>query len=96
MSAFATISDALEADWQSIARPEQLPPPGRWTVWMYLGGRGLVWALSDLVVGPAPQPLKFVPIFAPSQPRSFPGARDDFGSMNFDNKQSFSSGGFGC
>jgi phage terminase large subunit-like protein len=41
-SIFATIADALEADWRSIARPEQLPPPGEWTVWLYLAGTGAV------------------------------------------------------
>ena len=39
-SPFAAIADALEADWRAIARPEQLPPPGDWTIWLYLGGRG--------------------------------------------------------
>ena len=39
-SPFARIADALESDWQSIARPEQLPPPGDWTIWLYLAGRG--------------------------------------------------------
>ena len=28
------------ADWQFRARPEQLPPPGDWTVWPYVAGRG--------------------------------------------------------
>ena len=27
-------------DWESWARPDQLPPPGDWTVWLILGGRG--------------------------------------------------------
>src|SRR5271163_2238421 len=39
-SLFGSIADALESDWRSIARPEQLPPPGDWTVWLYLAGRG--------------------------------------------------------
>ena len=38
---FAALADALESDWTSIARPEQLPPQGNWwTIWLYLGGRG--------------------------------------------------------
>ena len=37
---FAGIADSIESDWRSIARPEQLPPPGDWTTWLYLGGRG--------------------------------------------------------
>jgi predicted phage terminase large subunit-like protein len=39
-SIFANIADAIESDWQSIARPEQLPPPGDWATWMILAGRG--------------------------------------------------------
>lgn len=27
-------------DWQMVARPEQLPPPGDWAVWLILAGRG--------------------------------------------------------
>ncbi len=30
---------ALHA-WELWARPEQLPPPGDWTTWLYMGGRG--------------------------------------------------------
>jgi len=32
--------DALEASWPAIARPNQLPPPGDWQVWLLLAGRG--------------------------------------------------------
>ena len=40
-SPFASIADMLEADWEAIARPEQLPPPGRdWSTFLYLAGRG--------------------------------------------------------
>lgn len=40
----ASLSDeeallALTA-WELWARPEQLPPPGDWTTWLYMGGRG--------------------------------------------------------
>lgn len=31
---------ALGHTWEIWARPEQLPPPGEWTTWLYLGGRG--------------------------------------------------------
>jgi phage terminase large subunit-like protein len=31
---------ALPFAWRLWARVEQLPPPGRWRVWFYLGGRG--------------------------------------------------------
>jgi phage terminase large subunit-like protein len=40
MTAFSNIAEAIEHDWRSKARPEQLPPPGDWSVWIYLGGRG--------------------------------------------------------
>jgi predicted phage terminase large subunit-like protein len=39
-SPFASMADALESDWHSIARPEQLPPAGNWSVWILLAGRG--------------------------------------------------------
>ena len=39
-SAFAGIAEALETDWRSIARPEQLPPEGDWATWLILAGRG--------------------------------------------------------
>ena len=31
---------ALPFDWESWARPEQLPPPGKWRFWLVQGGRG--------------------------------------------------------
>jgi phage terminase large subunit-like protein len=39
-TAFRQIADALERDWSLLARPNQLPPPGAWTIWMLLAGRG--------------------------------------------------------
>jgi phage terminase large subunit-like protein len=39
-SIFGSIADALECDWASIARPEQLPPPGDWSIWVISAGRG--------------------------------------------------------
>lgn len=39
-SIFSTLADALERDWRFIARPEQLPPPGDWSIWLFCGGRG--------------------------------------------------------
>jgi phage terminase large subunit-like protein len=40
MSAYSKIADDLESDWASIARPEQLPTPGHWLIWIILSGRG--------------------------------------------------------
>lgn len=31
---------ALEVDWLHLARDDQLPPPGDWTTWAVIGGRG--------------------------------------------------------
>ena len=33
--------DFLHRDWAELhARPEQLPPPGNWRIWLFMGGRG--------------------------------------------------------
>jgi phage terminase large subunit-like protein len=32
--------DALATDWRFLARPDQLPPPGDWRIWLYMAGRG--------------------------------------------------------
>jgi phage terminase large subunit-like protein len=42
---YDNFADALEesgrTDWaRSVARPEQLPPPGDWNIWLVLAGRG--------------------------------------------------------
>lgn len=34
------VAHALESDWSLHARPNQLPPPGDWTIWLLLAGRG--------------------------------------------------------
>jgi phage terminase large subunit-like protein len=39
-SIFASIADQIESDWLSLARESQLPPPGDWSVWLILAGRG--------------------------------------------------------
>jgi len=31
---------AMLHDWAAFARPEQLPPAGAWSTWLFLGGRG--------------------------------------------------------
>jgi phage terminase large subunit-like protein len=36
----AQLAEALETSWPAIARPNQLPPPGDWQVWLLLAGRG--------------------------------------------------------
>lgn len=33
-------ADALLVDWRLWARPDQLPPPGEWSTWLILAGRG--------------------------------------------------------
>jgi predicted phage terminase large subunit-like protein len=40
-SMFSRLANVLADDWQTKARPEQLPPPGDWwTIWLILAGRG--------------------------------------------------------
>src|SRR5271166_5287087 len=39
-SPFARLADILSTDWQSVARPEQMPPPGDWSTWLICAGRG--------------------------------------------------------
>ena len=34
------LADVLENSWPAIARPNQLPPPGDWQIWLLLAGRG--------------------------------------------------------
>lgn len=34
------VADKIAKDWWFTARDEQLPPPGTWTYWTYLAGRG--------------------------------------------------------
>lgn len=36
----AQLADALENSWRAKARPNQLPPPGDWSIWLLLAGRG--------------------------------------------------------
>lgn len=33
-------AEALAGDWRTVARPEQIDPPGDWTTWIFCGGRG--------------------------------------------------------
>jgi phage terminase large subunit-like protein len=40
------IADELETGWPSLARPSQLPPPGDWSIWLLLAGRGFGKTLS--------------------------------------------------
>ena len=41
MISFAgVLADALENSWAAVARPNQLPPPGDWSIWLLLAGRG--------------------------------------------------------
>jgi phage terminase large subunit-like protein len=38
---FRAFAEGLRNDWRgSLARPEQLAPPGDWTTWVFCGGRG--------------------------------------------------------
>jgi predicted phage terminase large subunit-like protein len=37
---FARLASALETDWRTVARPNQLPPDWEWRFWLVLAGRG--------------------------------------------------------
>jgi predicted phage terminase large subunit-like protein len=39
-SIFNRLASAIAEDWTAHARPEQIPPPGAWIVWLILSGRG--------------------------------------------------------
>ncbi len=56
----AALASALETSWPAQARPNQLPPPGKWNVWLLLAGRGFgktrtlaEWANDQAVSGQA-------------------------------------------
>jgi phage terminase large subunit-like protein len=36
----AQLFNALEHSWPAVARPNQLPPSGDWSIWLLLAGRG--------------------------------------------------------
>jgi phage terminase large subunit-like protein len=36
----ASLREASVSDWRTLARPSQLPPPGDWSIWLLLAGRG--------------------------------------------------------
>jgi predicted phage terminase large subunit-like protein len=37
---FSKLRAAIDDPWLRTARPEQLPPPGDWSIWLILAGRG--------------------------------------------------------
>ncbi|MDB5553198.1 MAG: ATP-binding protein [Rhizobium sp.] len=39
-SLYAALADSLASDWRTKARPSQLAPPGDWSIWLQLAGRG--------------------------------------------------------
>lgn len=39
-SLYSALADALADDWRTKARPSQLAPPGDWSIWLQLAGRG--------------------------------------------------------
>lgn len=57
--------------WRTIARPEQIPPPGDWIVWLILAGRGFgktrtgaEWFREQALSGNAPRLRIIAPTFA--------------------------------
>jgi len=56
----AQLVDALENSWLAVARPNQLPPPGDWQIWLLLAGRGFgktrtlaEWVCDQVTLGRA-------------------------------------------
>ena len=51
----AQLIGALENSWPAVARPNQLPPPGDWSIWLLLAGRGFgkTRTLAEWVCGQA-------------------------------------------
>src|SRR5215469_3537782 len=51
----AQLIAALANSWPAIARPNQLPPPGDWSIWLLLAGRGFgkTRTLAEWVCGQA-------------------------------------------
>jgi len=56
----AQLVAALENAWPAVARPNQLPPPGDWSIWLLLAGRGFgktrtlaEWACGQAASGQA-------------------------------------------
>jgi phage terminase large subunit-like protein len=67
-SIYGRLAEVLRSDWQAKARAEQLPPPGDWTIWIYLAGRGagktrsgVEWIRSQIESG-----VKRVALVAPT------------------------------
>jgi phage terminase large subunit-like protein len=55
---FGRLAESLQTDWRLKARPSQLPPPGDWTAWLILTGRGwgktrcgAEWIRSQVMAG---------------------------------------------
>ena len=56
----AQLVNALENSWVAVARPNQLPPPGDWQIWVLLAGRGFgktrtlaEWVCDQVALGRA-------------------------------------------
>lgn len=61
-------TEALRGAWRSVARPEQVAPPGDWTTWVFCGGRGAgktrsggEWVLERVAAG-----ARFIHLIAPT------------------------------
>lgn len=67
--ALGRIANSLQTSWLAMARPNQLPPPGNWRVWLLLAGRGFgktrsgaEWVCEQVAAGRA----KRVALVAPT------------------------------
>ncbi len=60
-------AEELQRKWTMWARPQQLPPPGDWTTWLLMGGRGsgktragAEWVRSLALADPPVSPIALV------------------------------------
>lgn len=63
-----SFTEALRGAWRTVARPEQVAPPGNWTTWIFNGGRGSgktrsgsEWIQERVVAG-----ARFIHLIAPT------------------------------
>jgi phage terminase large subunit-like protein len=60
--------ERLRYDWPYWARQEQLPPPGEWQKWLFLGGRGVgkTRAGAEAVIQKVQQGVKHIGLVGPT------------------------------
>ena len=64
----AAIAEALESNWRASARADQIAPPGDWSFWLMLGGRGSgkTRALAEWVIEQQAAGKRHIALVAPT------------------------------